>query len=232
VSELVKIPFSALSIPANLTEHYLQVIPGLSQFFRIKQNYRSYLPLQLRKAEIIRDLLLANVQENFLEFEVKLSSLGYVDFTLTEHSLGLWLDYLSKNISQLQVNFQAQEEPDFLLHYTYARCCSLLRLGKQERIIKDDFYTQKISWLELTTIWEKAFFWQLLELSEKQITHSSLLKLAEVTMEVERYCRIWGEVQKKYPTLAKARLALFALSGDLLAYLVQQHFQIELRNEL
>ena len=243
MSDFAQVSLSNLSIATILRKHILlslssQLSISRLSFSRLKQNYRCYFALELNRdprsqEEVFRQLLTPKQGEPSLEFLLKLTSSNCLDFLLCDHSLVLWLNYLLSNFSELQVKINSQEQPDFFLHYVHARCCSLLRLGEQEGLIKQDFSRwSQVSWSYLTSSQEKIFFWQLLELSEIEITHSSLRKLAQATLDVERYCRIWGDVQKDNPNLSKTRLALFALSRDLLAYLVRTQFEVDLWTEL
>jgi hypothetical protein len=224
---LVKIPFSTCSLIGNLKNYFESFIPEVSQvsFSRVEQNYRSYF---LIEKEIFVYLQQQIDCKDYLEFEVISSTLGYIDFKLSDRSFVLWLNQLPRYLSQLTYNCSNQEEMDFFLHYVHARCHALLRLAKQEKIIPDDFDLTEVDWTVLDSIWEKQFFWQLLDLPEYPIDQKRLLKIAQSTLDVERYCRIW----EKNHNLSKTRLFLFLLSSLILNQSARVLFQQELLTSL
>ena len=232
----IKIVFSSCSIIANLTEYFNSCIPDVAKLKRISISrvggiYRCYLPRQLQKNE---QEILAYLQQqskcgDFLQFEVVLSSSGYLDFCLYNSSLTFWLNKLPTYLPHLVYHYSVQEEIDFFLHYVHARCHAIVRLAKQERFVEDNFYLTEVDWCELDSTWERRFFWQLLEMTESStIGQKNLLKIAQATLDVERHCRIWGDIYKINSLLAQKRLLLFVLASCILNESAKKIFQQEL----
>ena len=237
-NNLLRVDFINCSVISNISKHYLKYIPEITKetkilFSRHELTYRSFLPLQLNKNEneIIDYLQKINKPQLHLEFMVNNNSSGYLDLILSDYSFNLWLNNLPEKIIELEIS-ALNEEPNFILHYTHARCQSLLRLGIEEKIIKKELDLTQRDWLQLNSNWEKKLLWQLLEITDNFIDHNSLLRFAEVILEYERNCQIWGDIKKNQPSLSVNRLAIIALASFILNFLVKKVFQIELSNFL
>ena len=237
-NNLLRVDFINCSVISNISKHYLKYIPEITKetkilFSRHELTYRSFLPLQLNKNEneIIDYLQKINKPQLHLEFMVNNNSSGYLDLILSDYSFNLWLNNLPEKIIELEIS-ALNEEPNFILHYTHARCQSLLRLGIEEKIIKKEFYFTQRDWLQLNSIWEKKLFWQLLEITDNHIDHNSLLKLAQAIINFERNCRIWGDVKKNNLQITINRLALVAFASYILNFIAKNLFAQELLSEL
>jgi len=237
-NNLVEVKFIDCSIMSNLFRQIHTNIPNVDSkikvsFTRRQLSYRTFLPRQLNvnEKDILCYLQKSNTTSPSLNFKVNNDSLGYLDFILNGHSFNLWLNNLPEKIKQLEI-IPLNEEPNFILHYTHARCQSLLRLGIEEKIIKKELDLTQRDWLQLNSNWEKKLLWQLLEITDNFIDHNSLLRFAEVILEYERNCQIWGDIKKNQPSLSVNRLAIIALASFILNFLVKKVFQIELSNFL
>ncbi len=80
-----------------------------------------------------------------LDFFIEVSNSGWIDFYLTNSSIAAWLQHLIEIPETLFNQFKIPEAKNiqlkrsfsfFQIQYTHARCCSLLRLGEQEGLIK------------------------------------------------------------------------------------------------
>ncbi|MDJ0508684.1 MAG: arginyl-tRNA synthetase [Crocosphaera sp.] len=211
--------------------------------------YRCAIALQLSRHSSLSPITLAleffdNIQRQptpqqdtlYLNFNLKLLDSGSLEFTLCDRSLILWLQswqHLSYAYQKYPIK---SREPDNLwpIQYTYSRCCSLLRLGEQEKLIKiknSNFQTNQTSWSILTVIpWEKLELNQLersliaqivatVDSLEKESNSSEMklgLALSEAFLTFERFCRIFGSLSQTNPQLSQARLGLVAITQYLL----------------
>ncbi|HHP7232869.1 MAG TPA: hypothetical protein ACFCUY_18675 [Xenococcaceae cyanobacterium] len=98
---------------------------------------------------------LAEINQNELpkaqiEVMIKVLAPGWIDFYLKPHFLGVWLqqlqvklasnssDEIRKATRYKNLQFWRENSQLFLINYYHARCCSLLRLGEREGLIKLD----------------------------------------------------------------------------------------------
>ncbi len=171
-----------------------------------------------------------------LNFTVKLLDQGWLDFTLCDRSLSCWLQSWA-NFSYPQKNSPLKsknEDNSWIIQYTYARCCALLRLGEQEGLIQlknQQFHPYTWSLLtpspipfvnlELNEI-ERSLISQIITIVDRLVNDSKVkeiklaLNLSESFLNFERYCRIFGEISRSKPQLSQARLGLVAITHILL----------------
>ncbi|MDJ0599661.1 MAG: arginyl-tRNA synthetase [Crocosphaera sp.] len=196
---------------------------------------------------------LLNKQKDLcLTFTLKLLERGWLDFTLCDRSLFIWLrcwqqfSYPGKRFTPKSGNHNNL----WCLEYTYARCCSLLRLGEQEGLIKlkknpFQFYQwslstlQEISWSSLVlNEFERSLIAQIILTVDRLVndSNSNEIKLAvalsESFLKFERYCRIFGETSRQNLQLSQARLGLVAITQILLQGLWLSQIDQPLRNRL
>ncbi|HEY9876794.1 MAG TPA: DALR anticodon-binding domain-containing protein [Candidatus Obscuribacterales bacterium] len=96
-----------------------------------------------------------------LNLIIKVVNPGWIYFQLTDQAIATWLQHLIQTPPNLltQGDFENRGEgetvPDshaqitlsiFPVQYAHARCCSILRLGHQQGIIRLSNHTQKHSW--------------------------------------------------------------------------------------
>ncbi|MGK7942265.1 MAG: arginyl-tRNA synthetase [Crocosphaera sp.] len=211
--------------------------------------YRCAIALQLSRHSSLSPITLAleffnNIEPQptpqqdtlYLNFTLKLLHSGSLEFTLCDRSLALWLQSWQYLPYPYHISPLKSRNPDNLwpIEYTYSRCCSLLRLGEQEKLIKlknSNFQTNQPSWSILTII-----TWENLELNEierslisqlittvdslgKESNNKTMklgLALSQSFLNFERYCRIFGETSQRNPQLSQARLGLVAITQYLL----------------
>ncbi|MEL4895507.1 DALR anticodon-binding domain-containing protein [Crocosphaera sp. Alani8] len=187
-----------------------------------------------------------------LDFTLKLLDPGWLDFTLCDRSLFIWLQSWETFPYPQQKYPSKSKNHDnlWIIQYSYARCCALLRLGEQERLIqlKNEQFKpylwplltyQSISWSNLTlNEFERSLISQLLTTVDRLINQSNVneiklaLALSESFLNFERYCRIFGEISQQKPQLSQARLGLVAITQTLLQGLWLSQIEQPLRNRL
>ena len=202
-------------------------------------NYWQQQPLTV--AQNLREFLLTtnviSTTQPILRFSVRVVFPGWLDFYISDRALAVWLEEVIKWIRQEQENIHqdrgAREQKNFWsIQYAHARCCSLLRLGDREKLIKikHEFSEWEIvepidfSWVDARGIFllvdpaERYLLIQLLTVVEQLIDPSKKVNWAKLAQNLSTVfldfwaeCRIFGEVPQKTPDLAQARLRLVAL---------------------
>ncbi|MGP0129449.1 MAG: hypothetical protein ACTMUB_09375 [cyanobacterium endosymbiont of Rhopalodia musculus] len=179
---------------------------------------------------------------------MKLIHPGWLDFEVSDHTLVLWLQSLGQKIF-FQPNLpeiSRKAENLFFIEYTYARCCSLLRLGETEGLITfqskalDDLTLpwqapDPIPWLKdtyqlrLTHRAALALINQVIITVDRSVNNPSVIwnklgtQLSESILDFERHCRIFGDLAQNDFQLSQARLGLIAISQHLLKWLWYSH---------
>lgn len=163
--------------------------------------------------------------------------------------------------SRVNRSFRQQELPKidpFPIQFAHARCCSLLRLGHREELIvlaEPEFaypswhwqHPDPIPWtdddlpyrpFQLVRPPETYAIGQILALTDAldrpQVINwiSRGMDLAKAILEVNRHCRIFGEVRRETVKLAQARLGLIAIARLLLQVLLQERIGVSAPTEL
>ena len=217
---------------------------------KVAQNLREFLPTN--------DVI--SKTRPTLAFKVQVVSPGWIDFYLSDRALAVWLETLVAWVSQDERGRQDDEnrgdrenEHLFVIQYTHARCCSLLRLGHQEKLIKIKYQYLgweivepiNFAWVDAQGIFvlkyptEKRLLFQLLMVVDELITSSDkhnwtklAHNLSEVCLDFWTECRIYGEIKQKTPELAQARLGLVALVQYFLARILRDKLYLSPRTQL
>ncbi|WP_267383157.1 DALR anticodon-binding domain-containing protein [Cyanobacterium sp. uoEpiScrs1] len=179
-----------------------------------------------------------------LTLTMKLILPGWLDFEVREHTLACWLQSLGEKILFQSNSPKIFGKTDnlFFIEYTYARCCSLLRLGETEGV----FIPQQKKLGHLTLPWKTpdpipllkntdqlrltdraalALINQLLITVDKSVSNSSQswyklgTNLSKSILNFERHCRIFGDLAQNNPKLSQARLGLISISQRVLKWL-------------
>lgn len=217
-------------------------------------NYWQQQPLTI--AQNLREFLLTtnviSTTQPILRFSVRVVFPGWLDFYMSDRALAVWLEEVIKWIRQdgayksaTQVRGTAPPQGNvhqdrgsgeqmhfWSIQYAHARCCSLLRLGDREKLIKIKHELSEwtivepidFSWVDARGIFllvhptEKYLLIQLLTVVEQLIDPSKKVNWAKLAQNLSTVfldfwaeCRIFGEVPQKTPDLAQARLRLVAL---------------------
>ncbi|XTZ19851.1 MAG: hypothetical protein ACQZ3M_09010 [cyanobacterium endosymbiont of Rhopalodia fuxianensis] len=212
--------------------------------------------LSLSPIEIAQQVFsVLKTQSNFDDQEFSQSTLrmklihpGWLDFEVSDHTLVLWFQLLGQKIFSQPNLPKKLEKADnfFLIEYTYARCCSLLRLGETEGLIA--FRSEALG--DLTLPWKAPdpIPW-LKDTYQLRLTHRAALalinqvvitvdrsvnnpsvtwnklgtQLSESILYFERNCRFFGDLAQNNLQLSQARLGLIAISQHLLKWLWYGH---------
>ncbi len=187
-----------------------------------------------------------------LNFTVKLLDPGWLDFTLCDRSLSIWLQSWPTFSYPHGLSSAKSGNHDNLgiLQYTYARCCALLRLGEQEKLIKlknQQFNpylwplstSQRIPWSSLIlNEFERSLISQIITTIDRLVNESKVkeiklaVALSESFLNFERSCRIFGEISRFNPQLSQVRLGLVAITQILLQGLWLSQREQPLSNRL
>lgn len=229
--------------------------------------FKLQIPLQKTPAEIAQGI--NSRIKSGADFTVYVRA-GWIQFELTELGLANWLQHLSqwnppnpdyhqtgqkidtkdtKLAPKLDSKFSPKLETTnnlFLLEYTHARCCSLLRLGDREQLIKlsehsSDWQIIKpspIPWLNeqnqlrLNSLTERRLISRLittldtLSTGKNEVTCQQILKLAtELSQDLLTFYaanRIWNETKTENLALAQARLGLILTTQIVLKLLLEK----------
>ncbi len=190
--------------------------------------------------------------DSSLSFTVKLLDPGWLDFTLCDRSLSIWLQSWPtfSYPHGLSSTKSGNHDNSGIVQYSYARCCALLRLGEQEGLIElknKEFKPylwslstyQQIHWsnLILNEI-ERSLISQIITTVDRLVNDSKVkeiklaVALSDSFLNFERYCRIFGEISRNKPQLSQARLGLVAMTQILLQGLWLSQTEQPLRNRL
>jgi hypothetical protein len=150
-------------------------------------------------------------------------SKGWLELPLNQQFLSMWLSKLPNLIDQFFLdNIPANSSAKFafLLQYTHARYCALLRLAAKEKIKLIDSDT--LNWHHPSEI---ALIMQILtvcDVWERPQLNSLTVNLCQAMLDFDRSCRILGES----PQVQRSRLTLITVAQKLLNRLLSQKWQL------
>lgn len=202
--------------------------------------YKSSLCLQLAKVEQKSSLYLAqNIANIFNQGDlkqdilVKVSGNGWLEFIIGDRLLNQWLNEVNKikfsQSGKITIK-QNKNQENFIIYYTHARCCSILKSAHQQNIITlnnldfklNQWQIEKPSFInydiiDLSESYQKKLVRELIIITEKIVNNklnyqTSLNNLSKAILDVQCYCRIWGETLTKNLLISQGRLGLIAVS--------------------
>jgi hypothetical protein len=228
--------------------------------------YRSAIALQLAKGDVsislsVASQIVANLKANnpvdrpCLELTMQVSEAGWIDFQLEDRALGTWLLNLPPFLTtKKQINLPKSASKLLTCQYAHARCCSLLRSGDREGLIKlKDSQMRLPIWqwqapepipwfdagsLRLVSQGDRDLLRQILIVSDvlankpRKNWYEIINRLSEAVLAFDRYCRIWGEVKRDNLALSQARLGLVAIAQALLRQLLEEKMTLWAPTEL
>ncbi|MEM8777618.1 MAG: arginyl-tRNA synthetase [Cyanobacteria bacterium P01_G01_bin.49] len=183
---------------------------------------------------------------------------GWLEFEVSDRSLEIWLQTLLscpwplKQSSTISANYNHL----FPIEYSHARCCTLLRLAAQEKLIQLNngtfeknlslfkcpnpipWYNPELNQLRVSNSAERSLISQMIITTDRLINESTVdeIKLAnhlsQSFLDFERYCRIFGIIAQKQRKLSQARLGLVAITQYLLQGLWLSQFPQPPRSQL
>jgi arginyl-tRNA synthetase len=236
--------------------------------------YISGVALQLSKSQNRKGIDIACAIASHLssncgdEFIIEIVPPGYIHFVLTDSILAGWLQHLVQGMGERGAGGAggaggAKYENSshlFTVQYAHARCCSLMRLAQQEKLI--EFGDNNINTISAmgSVIFPNPIPW--LNSDRKlRFSHSAsrrlISELVQVVDDLEfRFaagsvnwekaainlsqafeafwcnCRIWGEVKITSPELSQARLGLVIATQSVLRFLLEEKLGVQALLEL
>ncbi|WP_088241613.1 DALR anticodon-binding domain-containing protein [Calothrix rhizosoleniae] len=201
--------------------------------------YITPLALKLSKSNKIKALKIADEMEAILSaslgnmFFVHVTPSALIHVVLSDECIATWL----ANLTSLGFEEELEgnnicDAPEllssspalFTAQYIHARCCSLLRLGEQEGLIKlNEINCNSISWLNDNQklrcdrqashrlIFEliQMVDWIYCDRSGRDVNwEKAVVSLIDAFQSFWSNCRIWGEVKSTSPELAQMRIGL------------------------
>ncbi|MDF5719290.1 MAG: DALR anticodon-binding domain-containing protein [Rhizonema sp. PD37] len=235
--------------------------------------YISGVALQLSKSQNRPSIHVANAIVSHLSakcikyFNIQIVSPGWIHLELSDQLLATWLQNLVfKEVGEWESSRHASPNPlsgaipqansQFTAQYAHARCCTLLRLACQERLIKlsqpepgTAFWTttgcNQIPWLNCDQMRDhhpasRRLIAELIQVVDLEYSDSrderkwekAALNLSEAFQNFWSECRIWGDVKTTNPELAQARLGLVLATQSVLRFLLEDKLGIFALQEL
>jgi hypothetical protein len=148
---------------------------------------------------------------------------GWLELSLDQQFLSIWLSKLPDLIDQFfldNIPANSSAKLAFLLQYTHARYCALLRLAAKEKIKLSG--TEFLDWHHPAEI---ALILQILTVCDSwecPQPDSLTVNLCQAMLDFDRSCRILGE----FPQVQRSRLTLITVAQKLLNRLLSQKWQL------
>jgi hypothetical protein len=243
--------------------------------------YRSAIALKLSALYQLPALDLAHRIVNYLpaspNFTIRAIEPGWIDFHPSDRGLANWLQHLigpsphpnghtspageGTGVGASKVAFhnriwyeKLNSKPPvnlFPIQYAHARCCSLLRLGHSQSLIKIEnksaynvLEPNPIPWLKpegklyLVHSTERKLIDRLLWLVDEFHAVSEpnwrqiAIALSQALLNFHSSCQIWGDVKTQIPQRSQARLGLVGVTRSSLRLLLEDIFQVPAPAEL
>ncbi|MGF1675889.1 MAG: DALR anticodon-binding domain-containing protein [Rivularia sp. (in: cyanobacteria)] len=227
----------------------------------IKISYVSGVALHLSKSHNSQPCSIASSITSYLsaiwgeDLLVEVLPPGLIHIQVSDLVLGVWLQCLidgrSKNIADFNLSQKivTSELPSkvFSLQYVHARCCSLLKLAQQEKIIDcNEFSSESIPWLDsdgrlrLNHQAERCLIGSLVKLLDELEPviarpvkwEGAALGLVRSFEDFWSACRIFSDLRTTAPELGIARIGLVMATQSVLKFLLEEKLGISACSEL
>ncbi|MBL1208642.1 hypothetical protein [Geminocystis sp. GBBB08] len=180
---------------------------------------------------------------------VKVSDDIWLEFIIGDRLINQWLNEVNKiEFLELKTSIKNKKnQVNFINYYIHARCCSILKSAHEDNIIKinnlkftiNQWCIEKPSMINYQVLslsaasYEQKLIRELILITEKMANNklnyqTSLINLGKAILDVECYCRIWGEIKIKNLKISQARLGLIAIG----LYYYQNLFYIQFQQDL
>ncbi|HEY9866582.1 MAG TPA: DALR anticodon-binding domain-containing protein [Candidatus Obscuribacterales bacterium] len=237
-------------IPVNWIKNNTRVIYGAAIALKLASRWHQS-PLDLATSIGLK-FQTFNLDQS-PEVKIQVLPSGLLQFEFTDVGLATWLEQMIRHPWTPTPIQDRQILPDqFLIQYSHARCCSLLRLGDRDQLItlessdliatlplKIKPNSPPIPWLnpqgklQFTESYEYQLLTQsvnLVDLLLGSTIPQNWQKIAEQFsqhfQQFYRYCQIWGEVKQNQPELAQARLGLVFITQFILKILLEEKLRV------
>ncbi|MBE9211427.1 glutamate acetyltransferase [Plectonema cf. radiosum LEGE 06105] len=180
---------------------------------------------------------------------------GLIHIQVSDLVLGVWLQCLIDGRKKYKGDFNLSQKivtsellsKVFSLQYVHARCCSLLKLAQQEKIIDcNEFSSQSIPWLDshgrlrLNHQAERCLIASLVKLVDELEPviarpvkwEGAALGLVRSFEDFWSACRIFSKLRTTNPELGIARIGLVMATQSVLKFLLEEKLGISACAEL
>ncbi|NJM20035.1 MAG: glutamate acetyltransferase [Richelia sp. RM2_1_2] len=180
---------------------------------------------------------------------------GLICIQVSDLVLGVWLQCLINGRNEYKGDFNLSQKivtselPSkvFSLQYVHARCCSLLKLAQQEKIIDcNEFSFESIPWLDshgrirLNHQAERCLIASLVRLvdelepviARRVKWEAAALGLVRSFADFWSNCRIFSDLRTTNPELVIARIGLVMATQSVLQFLLEEKLGISACSEL
>ncbi len=220
--------------------------------------YISGVALQLSKSQNRKGIEIACAIASHLsancgdEFIIEIVPPGYIHFVLTDPILAAWLQRLVEERGGVGERERGEtliknSSHLFAVQYAHARCCSLIRLAEQEKLIQLNkpfgrvISPNPIPWLNsdrklrLEHSASRRLISELVQVVDDLKCpdeagsvnwEKAAINLSQAFETFWCNCRIWGEVKITSPELSQARLGLVIATGSVLKFLLEEKLGI------
>ncbi|MDJ0726078.1 MAG: DALR anticodon-binding domain-containing protein [Prochloraceae cyanobacterium] len=176
-----------------------------------------------------------------LDFSIRVSNEGWIDFYLSDRSLCFWLQSLLQATASSLPKFPDPSLPPcsenvFPIQYAHARCCSLLRLAREEGSIEIEFNDSEKLFVVHPA--EQNSIDRLLELADVKASdrpqdwYKLAARLTQTFLELHRQCPIWERTNPNFLRSAKVRLGLIQVTQYFLNWLLIEKIGVTAPQEL
>lgn len=230
----------------------------------IKISYISGIAFHFSKSHNSQTFSIASSIASYLSadltayFRVEVLPSGLIQIQVTDSLLAVWLQSLieqNSSVEASEVNLKAKidnlSDCIFSIQYVHARCCSLLKLAQQEKLVDfningNKYSSKSIPWLKsdgqlrLNHQAERCLIGSLVRIiDELQPVNAHRVKWEKAALGLVRAfedffkaCRIHNDLKTTAPELVMARIGLLMTTQSVLRFLLEEKLGISAWLEL